>query len=491
MSDDLIVSGGGRYVVASDEMIAQSERLSGLSGELEGAARSLTTLIAQASPTWLRSVDAPLSAVTAEQTMVRALADLQLVRLEADVIGRTLRVAMESYGYSEAMTTSITRGLSDRIGYALGWISPFLAAVALPGLVAVAGGVLLGAFAAGGGIDGAKRDLGRAGNVLGAWAVENNEMLTDPDVVALVRGIAGGSDDFLGGLFKLPPALVSLLGDDGLRVTGLSTSAAIAALIGSRFGLFGETPVAADRTSSTALAAAPRSLADRVARVPRPSEMPKGEQIRIDRYEQPDGPDRFDVYIAGTVDFALAATTNPFDMTSNVNGIGELPAGSYRALRAAMADAGVTSETPIQLTGYSQGGLLASLAAASGDYDVRGVFTLGAPAGQVEIPSDVRVLAVRHAEDIVPATGGHDVNNQALVVERAVFAGQEVPAGVAIPAHQLGYYAETAVLIDAAGSSDLNGAARALTAFGAGATAVESSTYVARRIPDEAGGRGG
>lgn len=212
--------------------------------------------------------------------------------------------------------------------------------------------------------------------------------------------------------------------------------------------------------------------------------------MRIDRYSIPGMPDRFEVYIGGTVDFSAEATGEPWDMTSNVSGIAGLPAGSTAAVHAAMAQAGITATSPVMLTGHSQGGLVASLIAASGQYNVSQVITFGAPAGLVEIPTDIPVLTVRHSDDIVPALGGYDSSPHALVVERELFAGRAVPTEPVFPAHQMTNYRETAALIDEARSPELRSALAEINAFTLpdGITpAVESSTFHATRVPEEEG----
>lgn len=175
-------------------------------------------------------------------------------------------------------------------------------------------------------------------------------------------------------------------------------------------------------------------------------------------------------------------------MTSNVSGIAGLPAGSTAAVRDAMAQAGITPTSPVVLTGHSQGGLVASLIAASGDYTVSNVVTFGAPAGLVEIPADIPVLNVRHSDDIVPALGGHDASPHALVVERELFAGSAIPTDPVFPAHQMSSYRETAALIDDARSPEVRSALAELDAFtrrGGVTPTVESSTFHATRVPEE------
>jgi pimeloyl-ACP methyl ester carboxylesterase len=168
-------------------------------------------------------------------------------------------------------------------------------------------------------------------------------------------------------------------------------------------------------------------------------------------------------------------------LASDLSGVGQKSTASYQAVLQAMHQAGITADSPVVVNGYSQGGLLASMVAASGHYNVQGVVTFGAPSSQVHIPADVPVLTVRNTEDLVPATSGYDVNPNAVVVERPVFAHQPVPSDWAVPAHRLSYYQETAAAVDAAKSSQVRTVLDPLNQFGAGANRVDSTLWVATR----------
>jgi len=160
-----------------------------------------------------------------------------------------------------------------------------------------------------------------------------------------------------------------------------------------------------------------------------------------------------------------------------------------------MARAGVTAESEVVLVGHSQGGLVASLVAASGNYNVRGLVTFGAPAGGVRIPAAVPTLSVRHSDDLVPALGGYDVDNRPVVISREAYADRAVPQGVAVPAHDMTEYEETARRIDEATSARVRDAVAATVdaepARDTPAETVESTRYVAVRVPRSAtsGGR--
>ncbi len=143
---------------------------------------------------------------------------------------------------------------------------------------------------------------------------------------------------------------------------------------------------------------APATVHDRVARIPGGS-----QRIRIERYPSASG-NRFEVYLAGT-NFAGDAS-DPWNVASN----GELVATGWSpsldAVRTAMRVAGVTRDTPVIITGHSQGGLIALAIAASGEFDVDGVITVGTPVGAVPTVTGVPALHLIHPEDPVPALGG-------------------------------------------------------------------------------------
>jgi pimeloyl-ACP methyl ester carboxylesterase len=238
-----------------------------------------------------------------------------------------------------------------------------------------------------------------------------------------------------------------------------------------------ETPVRiAERSAPVAVPRA-SGYADRAGRIP-----VGAAQVRIDRYRAPGSADRFEVYIGGTRDFSPVAGAEPWDMTSNLDASAGVDAGSVRVVREAMEQAGVTASTPVIVTGYSQGGLIAARLAASGDFDIRGLCTLGAPAGQVPVPPEIPWVAIEHTDDLVPAFGGTWGSAAPVIVRRQVFAGRPVDTSVALPAHRLAAYRETAAAADRSRERRLTEAIARLDGFADGAATVDSVLYRAERI---------
>jgi hypothetical protein len=483
MPDGLIVSGGGSVVVASDELRRQAAELGELSGALSEVRRLVLAATDRHGGQWLTAVDAPISAQRAERAATNAAGLLARSEAQAESVARAVRWAMYTYGLGEAATTHLLKNLHAELGYAVGRLGPILAVLALPALGSFAAGAILSGAIRG-------RSPGEVLGELGAWARSHAAVLTDSVTVALVKGAMHSSDDVLGGLLQLPEPVVRMLGEEGIDIAGLSTTALAVTVLGRSAGLLLEGPVVVSR-STTGHTTPPRSLAGRVGRIPQPGAN-GGDQIRIDRYSTPGQPDRFEVYVAGTVDSSIASGDEPWDMTSNITAIAGGSAASVVAVQAAMAQAGITASSPVVLTGHSQGGLVAATVAATGQYNVQGVVTFGAPTGFIEIPATVPVLNVRHTDDIVPALGGYDTSLSARVVEREVYTDRPVPTDRVFPAHQLSNYLETAVRVDNSPDPELEGALAVLHNFaGVGSGGLittvaetETTTYRAHREAD-------
>jgi hypothetical protein len=195
--------------------------------------------------------------------------------------------------------------------------------------------------------------------------------------------------------------------------------------------------------------------------------IPEGPaQVRIDRLSSAQG-DRYVVYVSGTRDFDLHPTTEPWDMTSNVQALsGSAQADSEHAVRAAMQQAGIDARAPVILVGHSQGGLIASRIAASGDFAVTDLVVAGSPSHGVSVPARIRVTAFEHGDDLVPALSGPLTTATATTL----FVRQNAVAttrGV-LPAHELQTYIATARMADASADPLVTSRRQALTA-GAGA----------------------
>ncbi|MET4702565.1 hypothetical protein [Frigoribacterium sp. UYMn621] len=466
MAGDLVIGGGGSVAVATSELFEDARRLAELRALLTECHRQLVVIDRVVGVAQLNDLAAPSSALAAERAMDDASAALARAAPAAEGLHLALIASADAYGIGEDLAERLAQDLAGRFGAMLGLFLPAIALELLPEILGIGAGVALGIAL----LPPEKRAA--LFRVLPQWLQGKSVLLTDPRVVQLVRLTVMSADDFGGGLLKLPPELVHAIGDEGLGLVGLATSSTVVVGIAGTRGALSETAVSVTRAGATMPATRAESYSDRAARVPQGA-----AQVRVDRYSQPGEPDRFEVYIGGTRDFSLEPGSEPWDMTSNMNAVAGREAGSYKAVTEAMADAGVTSASPVLFTGYSQGGLIAAELAASGDYDTRGLYTLGAPAAQVEVPSSIPWVALEHSDDIVPAVGGSWASADPVLVRRQLFADKPVSTEVLFPAHQLSGYRETAALVDASHETRVVSALAGFDRFGDGTTRVDSTLY--------------
>jgi len=176
---------------------------------------------------------------------------------------------------------------------------------------------------------------------------------------------------------------------------------------------------------------APQSLGDRVSRIPR-AESP----IRIERYLDGEGQPHSEVYIAGTNDWGVGSTSDPFDMQSNIALMAGLPAASLLSVRIAMTRAGISPGERVTFTGHSQGGVIATRLAESGRYQTTGLLVVGSPTGTLTVEGRYPAVALRHTDDVVPRVGGSDRGSGFTTVERA---SGRLPGDVAGAHEKVGY----------------------------------------------------
>jgi len=432
----LIVRSGGSVLVATDALLAHLPALAELADGVESDAHRLALI----------SLDLPggalRSALDRCEASGFALADeLRGLRL-------AVATAEASYELAERTATWLQDAASD-------WGASVLARVGaqfLPG--AALSGFLAWKLAPG--------DDAEKKRALQKLMLDNPRLITSPGFSTLVRRVVSGTDDAVLGLAGAPPWLGVLLGEHGLGIMGVDTSAAALIVAGgaSGTGYFTETPVRVERVSEQRTATAPAGAVEPLARVP------DERQVRIERYLAPGEPPRYVVYVAPTQTFSPMADHEPWDLTSNVAGVAGLPAGSIRATELAMADAGITSADEVVFVGFSQGGLVADALAASGSWNTVGLETYGDPGGGIELPEGIRGVAVRHSDDFVVATGGPQGATDRTIVERRAYPeGSDIPTDKPAPAHQRRAYEETARLLDAARSPELRAELDALDAF--------------------------
>jgi hypothetical protein len=465
------VNSGGRVVVASDALLAQLDSLRHVAENLRLCVGAVVGVVELLEPRTTLDHAMPPAALEARR-LTRAAAELLVsAQNHAEHIAAGVVSCLTEYAQTEQVASALGHRIDEQLAWAMGAGARL---IGLPVLLGAGTGLLVASAVT-------RQSPVAFARALQDYLKKHGRILTNSATVAIVRELAADADGFGAGFLLVPPPVAEALDAGGL--TGVSSSSNAVVAAGRAVGLFEPSGAAVRKTSSFEYGTPPTTLEQRAESFPQPQTDPNGEQIRVDRYIQPGKADRFDVYIAGTVTFDPKTGTEPFDLTSDLNGVGGQSSASYRAVVEAMKAAGVTGSSPVVLNGYSQGGLLASQVAASGAFNVQGVVTFGAPSAQVAIPASIPVLTVRNAEDLVPATSGYDVNSHAVIVERPVFANSAVPSDWAVPAHRLSYYQQTAAVVDRAHSSEVRGVLDPLNQFGDGATRVDSTLWVGTRVP--------
>lgn len=455
----LIVHPGRSTLVATDVLLAHLPQLDAFADAIESDAHRLAVLGLDAPPGALRS-----ELERCEVTGFNLADEMRTLR-------RAIAIAQSTYELGERSVMSLQDATSA-------WATGTLARLALPFLPLLGLGGLLAWNRLPG--TGAQKKA-----MLQRWLLDHPEVITSPEFATLVRRVVSNTDDAVLGASGLPPWVPMVLGEQGIGILGVSTSAGVLIAAGSASPgrAFHETPVRVERVSETVTATPPSGAEQRLERVP------AEEQVRIERYTVPGEPPRYVVYVAPTQTFSPIADGEPWDLTSNVAGVAGLPAGSIRATEQAMADAGIAADSEVVLVGFSQGGLVADAVAASGKWNTVGLETYGDPGGGIELPDGIHGVAVRHSDDFVVATGGPQQPTDRTIVERRAYPeGSPIPTDLPVPAHQRRAYAETARLLDAAESPEVRAELDALDAFTHDYTSKEGSqittfSYRADRVP--------
>ena len=467
-SDDLDVS-GATTAVATEDLDRAAEQLDRLSGEASTMAVQLGRIEPVAVPGIFFARQAAID-------VDLATAGLHDVARRAGLLHTVLVTAAQGYIVTERIVGLAARGVET---LAAQWFGARLATMALTagGIAAVSAGIWAGLVASGG--------VGKAVNAQfdhssrpkdGALLRGVNGLLTNESTVSLLRGLAQSVGPALLGAAGAPTGAAQLFGTRAYEFGARG-------IIGPArtVGLLRETGVTLveripQEVSAPPRDAAPHNYTDRLSRVPHGGDGgPERPQVIIERYTVEGQPDRFEVYVGGTVTFSPSSPTEPWDMTSNLANAAGWESGSVEAVREAMADAGIDEKSPVQFTGYSQGGGTAARLAASGLFNTQGLTTFGGPTGQVELPGGFPTVLVEHTDDPVPALGGEQDNEGAVLVRRNVFDGGPLPRDLVAPAHHYDYYRETAQLMDGSRSPQLDDTIRRLDSFTAGAR-LESST---------------
>ncbi len=474
MADELIVTGPTGSSVVTDELLENADLLDKLADEAAAIGAELIATDRLISMYGLDVANAPANAARAELDIDQAQIVMVQLELAARGVSSGLKAAADGYSFVEQLILVWGSEAAGGVGGLIGSILPSLVLATLPATAGAAAGIATA---------GAANPAGRDRFLAGAGR-EASRTLTSAAASTIIRHAVSSSDNAMLAALRVPAPAARALGDV-VPGTGLSLAAQGAVGVAALSGALNETPVRLAGTESRAVHGAPTTIAERLSRIPSAAE-DHGAQVVIEKYSAPSQPDRFAVYVAGTAGFAAETGTEPWDLASNVhNAIGG-GSGSYQSVVQAMKEAGVTSDSLVQLTGYSQGAAVAALIASSGDYNVHSLASFGGPIGQMNLPAEVPAVIVEHRDDIVPALGGYQSNHHAIIVEREAFAGRDIPTDRPLPAHQLDEYLETARLMDSSQQARLTAAIEQLNSFSEGSTSVAAMAYRFERTSESA-----
>lgn len=174
--------------------------------------------------------------------------------------------------------------------------------------------------------------------------------------------------------------------------------------------------------------------------------------VDIQKVVGPDGVVRWIVTLPSTQDWVALhgdkGATNDLDSNFALMLTPELRTQYERAVYAAMAAAGIGSDDPVMLVGFSQGGIMAGHLAANrqGDYNIQGVLAVGAPIDHMGIPPGVDVVSIQHTWDPVPRLDARPPIGHGSHWDTYGGGSNLVAPG---DAHNIGNYADTAAAIDA------------------------------------------
>lgn len=291
-----------------------------------------------------------------------------------------------------------------------------------------------------------------------------------PECATLLRFSVEYADDFLAGATWLPvPGPV--------REQDAVLAAYRAAVLSGAVATGGWTVSAC--TALPVSPGEPARVSDLVERIP-PAE-PGAPVVRVTTRRAPDGGPIHEVAITGTQEWA-PYSDEALTLAGNAAGYAGLSEQSVAAVLTAMRAAGVRPGDRLVLSAFSQGSLVAQGIAASGDYRVEAIVTVGGLIDPGAVPAEVPILEIAHDNDIVPALRGlRDPGHP-----QAAFV--EVPPPEDRMPHDLELYERTAVELERGGHPAVARMQERLDGLLSGAEVVAAAEVSVRLDPETASG---
>lgn len=464
---DLVLSGGGSFLVETDTVFAQMQLMRRLQGEANDWHLRLARIYelqTSPAPQWVYG--------TVGASVMRAAGAVEAIEVGSGDLADRLESAAQAYGLVERGRANGGRILGEELGWRLGAVLgqfPPVQALLLWAAVVVASGAVVqrvGILVKGQPVFTAA-DGGSPPRATATPALQlDPRVLTSTAFVGALRIVMSSLDDVQAGALHMPLPLSRFLGEGGASVRGTKSAAKEAVIAGRSVGLFRNGPVAVTRRGAAVPVRAPATLEEVAVRIPKAEA--RRPQVRIEKYGDPDHP-TWGVYVPGTVEWSPITAAEPWDITSNLNAVAGGEPASAVAVAQAMRQAGIRPGDPVVFAGHSQGGAVVQVLAADGEFNTKAVVTFGAPEGNVPVPAGVSEIAVEHTNDLVPAltgvggVGGAESVGDRLIVRREAFHNQPIPTDDPLPAHSMTAYAHTARAMDRSPESRLTDFATLLT----------------------------
>lgn len=449
--------------MATDDQLDRVQRLESFVDTARTIVDQLVAVNGLLSEAELAMAAAPPSALQAKREIAEAIPLLSRAASGAALLARHTRTSMLEYGITESQREAALRTLFQDMAKVFGFAAGGSVLFATSATVFGMGFLSTDTSSDSGASDGS------------SFLSEHPEIINNPLFVEIVKLIVDSIDDWMLAAGYVPAWLVERLKEMG--ITGPELAAALLIASGQLTGKLTESGTAFSKRRSTVGAVTPPAgWEDRIARLPDTANN-GGYQIKIEKYTDATGRSSFEVYVSGTQTFSTSKTATPFDMTSNMKGIAGQPNASLSAVEKAMKAAGIKPGDPVNITGHSQGGLIAHEVAASGHWNVKVVLEAGPPAAHTTLPAGATEVILAHREDLVTALGGSPDDDKAIVVKATAFPdGSPDPVGK-VPAHDTDRYQHTAKLLDGAASSVVNDAKDKANSSEKGASSTVTTTY--------------
>lgn len=152
----------------------------------------------------------------------------------------------------------------------------------------------------------------------------------------------------------------------------------------------------------------PRNIGD-IYRYAQTIDPKDGAAFEVQQWETSTGKKGVRVILRGT-DSWDAGSSQLQDMLTNTESVAGLPTGMHQAVTQALQQLQISRDTPVELVGHSQAGIVAANLAAdrvfTKRFKVRNVITAGSPVANARVAPHIRMLNLHNNGDIVPQTEG-------------------------------------------------------------------------------------